>query len=159
MLTACGSTAHAPTPVPTGSDGASLTRLTFVNKDGSEVDFLVEIADSPEERGVGLMFRERLPEDHGMLFIFEQDGQHSFYMRNTLVPLSIAFIKSDGSIVEIEDMAPQTEDLHSVPEPYRYAVEANQGWYERNGISAGSRAVISALAPAPEATLPSGQSP
>ena len=68
-------------------------------------------------------------------------------MKDTLIPLSIAFIKSDGTIVEIEDMAPQTEDLHSGPEPYRYTVEANQGWYERNGIGAGSRARIPALTP------------
>jgi uncharacterized membrane protein (UPF0127 family) len=110
------------------------------------VDLLVEIADSPEERSRGLMFRESLPEDQGMLFIFESDGQHNFYMRNTLVPLSIAFIKADGTIVEIEDMEPQTEELHSGPEPYRYAVEANQGWFERNGIRAGgARALIPAL--------------
>ena len=147
MLTACGSTAHAPTPVPTGSDGAPLTRLTFVNKDETEVDLLVETADAPEERAVGLMSRERLPEDQGMLFVFEADGQHAFYMRNTLVPLSIAFIKSDGSIVEIEDMEPQTEDLHRGPEPYRYTVEANQGWYARNGIAAGSEVRITRTAP------------
>ena len=68
-------------------------------------------------------------------------------MRDTLIPLSIAFIKADGTIVEIEDMAPQTEDLHSGPEPYRYTVEANQGWFADNGIGAGSRALIPALTP------------
>ena len=118
-------------PCPRGSDGASLTRLTFVNKDNSEVDILVETADTPEERSVGLMHRESLPEDQGMLFIFEQEGQHSFYMRNTLIPLSIAFIEGEGAIVEIEDMEPLTDDLHSGPEPYLYAIEVNQGWFAR----------------------------
>jgi len=146
VLTACeGGDETAPTPLPT--DPAGLTRIGFANADGEEIELLVEVADSPEERSVGLMFRESLPEDQGMLFVFEQDGQHSFYMRNTLIPLSIAFVKSDGGIVEIEDMEPQTEDLHSGPEPYRYTVEANQGWYDRNGISAGSRAVIPVLTP------------
>jgi uncharacterized membrane protein (UPF0127 family) len=68
-------------------------------------------------------------------------------MRDTLIPLSIAFVKSDGTIVEIEDMEPQTEDLHSGPEPYRYTVEANQGWFARNGIEAGSQVLIPALTP------------
>jgi len=137
----------APTPLP--SDPAGLTRIGFANADGEEIDLLVEVADSPEERSVGLMFRESMPEDHGMLFVFELDGQHSFYMRNTLVPLSIAFIKSDGTIVEIEDMEPQTEELHSGPEPYLYSVEANQGWFARNGIGAGSRTLIASLTPEP----------
>jgi uncharacterized membrane protein (UPF0127 family) len=145
---ACGGTALAPTPVTTGSDGAALTRLTFVNKDNDEVDLLVEVADSPEERSAGLMSRESLPEDQGMLFVYEQDGQYTFYMRNTFIPLSIAFVKSDGAIVEIEDMEPQTDDLHSGPEPYRYTVEANQGWYERNGIAAGSQVRIALTTPA-----------
>ena len=145
VLSACGGDNDNGNAVATGSDGAGLTRLTFEKEDGSEAVLFVEVADSSAERGRGLMFRESLPEDQGMLFVFEQDGQHPFYMRNTLVPLSIAFVKSDGTIVEIEDMEPQTEDLHSGPEPYRYTVEANQGWFERNGISAGSRALIPAL--------------
>jgi uncharacterized membrane protein (UPF0127 family) len=93
------------------------------------------------------MHRESMPEDQGMLFVFEGDSQHGFFMRNTLIPLSIAFVKLDGTIVEIEDMAPQTEDLHTGPEPYRYTVEANRGWFADNGISAGSRALIPALTP------------
>jgi uncharacterized membrane protein (UPF0127 family) len=121
--------------------------LTFVNKDGTEVDLLVETADAPEERSVGLMSRESLPEDQGMLFVFEQEGQHTFYMRNTLIPLSIAFIESEGSIIEIEDMEPLTETLHSADEPYLYAIEANRGWFARNGIAAGSEVRIARTAP------------
>jgi hypothetical protein len=133
--------------VPTGSDGAGLTRLVFEKEDGSEKALFVEVADSSAERGRGLMLRESLPEGQGMLFVFEQDGQHAFYMRDTLIPLSIAFVKGDGTIVEIEDMEPQTEELHSGPEPYRYTVEANQGWFARNGIEAGSQVLIPALTP------------
>ena len=146
-LAACGGTAHAPTPVPTGVDGAPLTLLTFVNKDGTEVDLLVETADAPEERTVGLMSRESLPEDQGMLFVFEQEGQHTFYMRNTLIPLSIAFIEGEGAIIEIEDMEPLTETLHSADEPYLYAIEANRGWFARNGIAAGSEVRIARATP------------
>jgi uncharacterized membrane protein (UPF0127 family) len=157
VLAACSGTADAPTTTPTAIDPPGLTRITFENADGAEVDLLVEIADTPEERSRGLMFRESLPENQGMLFIFEQDGQHNFYMRDTLIPLSIAFIEADGIVVEIEDMEPQTEDLHSAPEPFRYAVEANQGWFDRNGIKAGSRALIPSLGPGP--TLPPDRSP
>jgi uncharacterized protein len=127
-------------------DGASLTRLTFVNKDGTEVDLLVETADAPEERSVGLMSRESLPEDRGMLFVFEQEGQHTFYMRNTLIPLSIAFIEGEGTVIEIEDMEPLTETLHSADEPYLYTIEANRGWFARNGIAAGSEVRIARTA-------------
>jgi uncharacterized membrane protein (UPF0127 family) len=146
MLAACGGTAHAPTPIPTGSDGAPLTRLTFVNKDGCEVDLLVETVDDSAERARGLMFRESLPEDQGMLFVFEQEGQHTFYMRDTLIPLSIAFIEGEGEILEIEDMEPLDETLHSADEPYLYAIEANQGWFGRNGIAPGSEVRIARTA-------------
>jgi hypothetical protein len=136
-------------------DGASLTRLTFVNKDGTEVDLLVEVADSSDERSRGLMSRESLPEDQGMLFVFEQEGQHTFYMRNTLIRLSIAFIEGEGAIIEIEDMEPLTETLHSADEPYLYAIEANRGWFARNGIAAGSEVRIARATPteASESTI------
>jgi hypothetical protein len=146
-LAACGGTAYAPTPVPTGLDGAALTRLTFVNKDGTEVDLLVETADAPEERAVGLMSRESLPEGQGMLFVFEQEAQHSFWMKDTLIPLSIAFIEDEGDIVDIQDMEPLSEDNHVGAEPYLYAIETNGGWFERNGIGVGSGVRIAHTTP------------
>jgi uncharacterized protein len=158
LVAACGggaSSTPTPSPLPTGQDGAPLTRLTFVNKDGSEVDLLVETVDTPEERSVGLMHRESMPENQGMLFIFEQEGKYTFYMRNTLVPLSIAFIEGEGAIVEIEDMQPlDDKTLHSPDEEYLYAIEANQGWFSRNGIAAGSEVRIARTTPinTPEAT-------
>jgi uncharacterized membrane protein (UPF0127 family) len=135
--------------VPTGSDGAPLTRITFVNKEGEEIDLFVEVVDTPEERGRGLMFRQSMPENQGMLFVFEQEGQYSFYMRDTPLSLSIAFIEGEGDIIEIEDMQPFTEDLHSPDEPYLYAVEVNQGWFERHGIGAGAGVRIARVTPAP----------
>ena len=136
-------------PVPTGSDGAPLTRITFVNKKGDEIDLFVEVVDTPEERQRGLMFRQSMPENQGMLFVFEQEGQYSFYMRDTLLPLSIAFVEGEGDILEIEDMQPLTDDLHSPDEPYLYAIEANQGWFDRHGIGAGAGVRIARVTPAP----------
>jgi uncharacterized membrane protein (UPF0127 family) len=72
-----------------------------------------------------------------MIFVYTEDTQGGFYMRNTLVPLSIAFIGADGVIIDIQDMQPLDETLHYAPAPYRYAVEVNQGWYGRNGIRVG----------------------
>lgn len=102
----------------------------------------IEVADTAEEQHLGLMNRDCLSDDWGMLFIFRQDVTDTFFMKNTLVPLSIAWIKADGTILEIEDMQPQSEDQHSAPEPYRYAIEANQGWFSEHGIAAGDRATI-----------------
>ena len=135
-------------PVPTGSDGAPLTQITFVNDEGDEIDLFVEVVDTAEERGRGLMFRQSMPENQGMLFVFEQEGQYGFYMKDTPLPLSIAFVEGKGNIIEIEDMQPLTEDMHSPDEPYLYAVEVNQGWFERNAIGPGATARIQNSAPA-----------
>lgn len=100
----------------------------------------VEIADTPRSRQTGLMFRERLPENEGMLFVFERVDYLSFWMKNTLIPLSIAFIDADGKIVQIEDMEPLDEQTHhrSV-KPVLYALEVNQGWFKRHGVNVGDQ--------------------
>ncbi|MGE8691301.1 MAG: DUF192 domain-containing protein [Achromobacter sp.] len=98
-----------------------------------------EVADSDETRRNGLMFRRELPGNDGMLFVFEQPDVQCFWMRNTILPLSIAFIADDGTIVNIEDMAPQTEDPHCAKKPVRYALEMAQGWFEQHGIKAGKK--------------------
>jgi uncharacterized membrane protein (UPF0127 family) len=87
---------------------------------------------------VGLMNRESLPQDQGMLFDFQGTTNSGFWMRNTTIPLSIAFIDGNGQIVHIEDMQPLTEELHFSPELYRYAIEANQGWFRDNRIFTGN---------------------
>lgn len=102
----------------------------------------LEVAATPQERMRGLMFREWLPWEQGMLFVFEQQGQGGFWMRNTLLPLSIAWLDLDGSIVDIQDMQPQTDDVHVPAAPYWYALETNQGWYEANGVGVGQRVLL-----------------
>jgi uncharacterized membrane protein (UPF0127 family) len=97
----------------------------------------VEVARTPEERNLGLMGRKHLGKDEGMLFIFEAEDYHSFWMKNTLIPLSIAFIDKDRRIVWMTDMKPQTLDSHVPPKPILFALEMNKGWFSKNGIKVG----------------------
>ncbi len=83
------------------------------------------------------MERKELGRDEGMFFIFETEDYHGFWMKNTLLPLSIAFIDKDCRIVKITDMKPQTLDSHMPPRPILYALEMNKGWFSRNGIKTG----------------------
>jgi uncharacterized membrane protein (UPF0127 family) len=101
--------------------------------------FRVEVAATPQHRQTGLMGRTQLADDGGMLFVFEQHGMHCFWMKNTLIPLSIAFLADDGSIVDIADMQPHSRYFHCAHEPVRYALEVKQGGFKRRGIEAGSR--------------------
>jgi len=96
-----------------------------------------ELAQSQEQQMVGMMFRREMGANDGMLFVNDEAGQRCFWMRNTLLPLSIAFIADDGSIVNIADMAPQTEDSHCSEKPVRFALEMRQGWFGKHGIKAG----------------------
>ena len=98
-----------------------------------------ELASTPPQREIGLMFRSVMPANDGMLFVFEQPGQQCFWMKNTLIPLSIAFIGDDGSVVNIDDMKPQTLDSHCSAKPVRFVLEMNEGWFAKRGIKAGSR--------------------
>lgn len=98
----------------------------------------VEVASTPEARNRGLMFRESLPVDHGMLFVFEQDNLQCFWMRNTPLPLTIAFIDAQGRIINLGDMQPYSEAEHCPTRPMRYALEMRQGWFGQFGIKAGS---------------------
>jgi uncharacterized protein len=97
----------------------------------------VEVAQTPEERAQGLMGRKVLGDSEGMLFIFEAEGRHSFWMKNTPLPLSIAFIDRDGRIVAITDMSPWTLDSHAPPGPILYALEMKKGWFSSNGVKVG----------------------
>ncbi|MDQ2140995.1 DUF192 domain-containing protein [Alcaligenaceae bacterium A4P071] len=94
-----------------------------------------EVANTPDKRSTGLMFRQALAPNHGMLFVFDEPDRQCFWMRNTLLPLSIAFIEDDGTIVNIENMAPQTEDAHCSRKAVRYALEMDQGWFAARGIT------------------------
>ena len=98
-----------------------------------------EVAQTPEQRSTGLMFRSAMGTNEGMLFAFEAPGQQCFWMKNTLLPLSIAFVADDGSIVNIVDMRPQALDSHCSAKPVRYVLEMNQGWFAKRGIKPGFR--------------------
>jgi uncharacterized protein len=106
----------------------------------SNVPITVEVADTPQASENGLMFRDSLPEDHGMLFIFDQPKKASFWMRNTKIPLSIAYADSDGKILEIKSMNPLDETVEpSRSDEVDYALEVNQGWFTRHGITSGAK--------------------
>ena len=96
-----------------------------------------EIAQTPEQRSTGLMFRSTMGTNEGMLFAFEEPGQQCFWMKNTLLPLSVAFVADDGSVVNIENMRPQTLDSHCSTKPVRFVLEMNDGWFAKRGIKPG----------------------
>ena len=97
-----------------------------------------QLATSPSQRQIGLMFRRSMPSNEGMLFVFDSPSQQCFWMRNTLLPLLIAFLRDDGTVVNIDDMKPQTDDSHCSHQPVRFVLEMNVGWFAKRGIKAGS---------------------
>jgi len=98
-----------------------------------------EVAADYATRMTGLMHRASMPSNAGMLFIFDEATTHCMWMKNTLLPLSVAFIDERGAIINVEDMAPQTEDSHCASRPARYALEMNRGWFAARGLKPGSR--------------------
>lgn len=98
-----------------------------------------QVAATPEQRATGLMFRREMPQTEGMLFVFEQAAVQCFWMKNTPLPLTAAFVADDGTIVNLEDMKPQSTDSHCSTQPVRYVLEMNQGWFGKKGIKAGFR--------------------
>lgn len=98
-----------------------------------------EVAQTPPQRQIGLMNRSHMATGDGMLFVFEERAVHCFWMKNTLIPLSIAFLADDGRITDIADMAPQSEASHCPSQPVRYALEMNQGWFAKRGFKPGMK--------------------
>lgn len=98
-----------------------------------------EVAADFGSRAQGLMYRRQMASNAGMLFIFDQPGEQCMWMKNTLIPLSVAFLDDEGRIINIEDMAPQTLDSHCARRPARYALEMNAGWFSARGIKPGTR--------------------
>jgi uncharacterized protein len=97
-----------------------------------------EVAARDQDRQQGLMFREKMEPNEGMLFVFEQPQQVCMWMKNTLLPLSVAFLDNAGRIINIEDMKPQTLDSHCARKPARYALEMNQGWFRQKNVKPGT---------------------
>lgn len=127
LLCACVLSMHShaqPLPVAPLNIGVHLIRA--------------ELAVSDEERARGLMFRQSMGENEGMAFRFPHSRQVCMWMKNTLIPLSVAFISEDGRIINIEDMQPQTLEPHCAKRPARFALEMNQGWFRKRGIQPGT---------------------
>jgi uncharacterized protein len=104
-----------------------------------------ELADTDRTRMLGLMFRPALAPNHGMLFVFAAPDTHCMWMRNTLIPLSVAFLDADGTVVNIEEMQPRTDDSHCARHPVRYALEMSGQWFGQHGVRPGS--VLQGLPP------------
>ena len=115
------------------------------------VTLTVEIAKTTETRSYGLMLRKSLPENAGMLFVFEEDARWGFWMKNTLIPLSIGFIDKNWRLIEIKDMRVVDDPergpfpIYEPSEPYRYALEVNQGFFQRKGVTTGARLELTPL--------------
>lgn len=131
-------------PVATHAQGAAATKAALPGQELPVIELTAgmhliraELANRPDQRARGLMFRKELGPNHGMLFIFDDTAIQCMWMRNTLIPLSVAFITDDGTIANIEDMAPQTEDSHCGKGRLRYALEMSQGWFAKHGIKPG----------------------
>jgi uncharacterized membrane protein (UPF0127 family) len=98
-----------------------------------------QVAQTDDQRMTGLMFRQEMPANEGMLFVFDQPSQQCFWMKNTLLPLSVAFVADDGTVVNIEEMAPQTLESHCSRRPVRYVLEMNKGWFAKRGVKPGMK--------------------
>ena len=139
MFTALFSVLH---PAAAQTSSAGQTQLAQPKLPAVEIlagihKIRAEVASDPASRSQGLMFREGLGPNEGMLFVFERPGSQCFWMRNTRIPLSIAFIDDNGRVVNMADMKPLDESSHCSVKPVRFALEMDQGWFARRGISAG----------------------
>jgi len=138
-----GCSEPAPSNKSTMPPGA-LGPLPTLQFEINGVSVEIEVAISQDEQKQGLMYRESMPENHGMLFVYKEPRYMSFWMKNTKIPLSIAYIKEDGTISNIEKMDPPTSPLAPLDSHYSkykctYALEMNQGWFEKHGIKAGDK--------------------
>jgi hypothetical protein len=134
-----GLLALALTTLPAVAQQSQPQRLETVTLNAGMHNIRAEVALTPEQRATGLMYRREMAAHEGMLFVFEQAAPQCFWMKNTLLPLSIAFLADDGTVVNIADMKPQTLDSHCSAKPVRYALEMNQGWFAKRGIQAGAK--------------------
>jgi uncharacterized protein len=139
-------------PSATLAEPVRTETLNIVNASGERVEVEVEIADTRTEQARGLMERTELAENVGMLFVLESEQTPGFYMKNTLIPLSIAFMDSEGRIVDIQDMQPLDETRHYPAEPAQYALEVKQGFFDERGVQVGDRVEL----PRPDSAEPPG---
>lgn len=114
-------------------------RLPTVTITAGMHQLLAEVASTPQQRQIGMMMRPTMGTNEAMLFVFESASPQCFWMKNTLVALSIAFVEDDGRIVNLADMKPLTENSHCSDKPVRFVLEVSQGWFAKRGIQAGFR--------------------
>ncbi|MGZ8288701.1 MAG: DUF192 domain-containing protein [Telluria sp.] len=124
-----------------GGAGAQDARFSTIKLTAGMHLIQAEVAQTDAQRQQGLMFREKMPTNHGMVFVFDQPTSQCMWMKNTPLPLSVAFIATDGKIVNIEDMQPQTLDSHCSTKPVKYALEMNLGWFKQKNVKPGSAIV------------------
>ena len=145
LVAACGGdddTAGQTTAAASTATAEDAAPRVLIETAAGEVEIAVEVADDDDERQVGLMNRESLPADAGMLFVFEADSSGGFWMKNTLIPLSIAFADASGTILRILDMEPCEAEPCEIYDPgvyYRSALEVNKGAFDRLGVEEGDR--------------------
>lgn len=128
----------------TTSTSSDLSTLVIETSGGEQVEVRVEVADNAVEQAKGLMYRKELGEDRGMLFVYPDERVLSYWMKNTYIPLSIAYIDSEGRMVDILDMKPLDDrpPHYESSEPVQYALEVNQGFFEREGVKEGDHAEL-----------------
>jgi uncharacterized membrane protein (UPF0127 family) len=144
LVAGCGgqkgeSPSEANAPPTTGPETLRTSTVGITNTEGEMVIVRVEIATMTAEKQRGLMGRTALAEDAGMLFVFDRVQQLSFWMKDTLIPLSIAYINDSGHIADIQDMQPLDETPHLSAEPAKYALEVNQGFFNKHGVEVGNK--------------------
>ncbi len=145
LLGACGASESGPAPAIESPRSESLATLELRGEGAAGKEIAVDVADSRPQRTLGLSGRTSLPPDQGMLFVNEQDVSSGYHMKDTLIPLSLAFIAADGAIIAIVDMEPCAAEpcpVYEPPSAYRFGLEVNQGAFEQWGIEVGARATL-----------------
>ena len=139
IRTLCAGALMAAAPLVSHAQATPQTDLPRITLQAGMYRIDTQVAQTQEQRQVGLMYRKEMPQQEGMLFVFEQPAVQCFWMKNTLLPLTAAFIADDGTIVNLADMKPQTTDSHCSAKPVRYVLEMNQGWFQKKGLKAGAK--------------------
>ncbi len=133
-----------------GGDDDSDARFDITLAQGdSQATVSVEVAATFRERQQGLMLRQEMAEDAGMLFLFPRDGQVGFWMKDTYLPLDIAYISAAGEVLEVRQATPLDETVLTPAQPYRYVLEVNQGWFERHALGVGAKVTLPTGLPKP----------
>ena len=129
--------AYSLTSLNAFGQGVPQTQLPRITLNAGMHLIQAQVAQDFEQRQIGLMWRKEMPQNEGMLFVFEQAAVQCFWMRNTLLPLTAAFVADDGTIVNLADMKPQSDESHCSKKPVRFVLEMNQGWFAKRNIQAG----------------------